>query len=63
MAIEQLKDRYGVKIGEVREFGSRLEIYDRYGVKVGYYDGRYTYDRYGVRVGEGNLLAALLPRF
>lgn len=63
MATEQLKDRYGVKIGEVRESGSRLEIYDRYGVKLGYYDGRYTYDRYGVRVGEGNLLAALLPRF
>ncbi len=58
-----LKDRYGVKIGEIRDEGSRKTVYDKYGVRLGYYDGRYTYDKYGVRVGEGDLLAALLPRF
>lgn len=55
-----LKDRYGVKIGEIKDEGNRQTIYDKYGVRLGYYDGRYTYDKYGVKVGEGNLLALLL---
>ncbi len=55
-----LKDRYGIKIGEIRDEGSRQAIYDKYGIRLGYYDGRYTYDKYGRRVGEGNLLATLL---
>lgn len=57
---EVLRDRYGTKIGEIRDNGSRKEIYDRYGSKLGYYDGRNTYDRYGSKVGEGNLLTSLL---
>ena len=58
--VQVLKDRYGSKIGEIRDEGNRQTIYDRYGSRLGYYDGRYTYDRYGSKVGEGNLLAALL---
>ncbi len=55
-----LKDRYGRKIGEIRDEANRQTIYDKYGVRLGYYDGRYTYDRYGRKIGEGNLLATLL---
>lgn len=57
---EVLKDKYGVKLGEVRDEGTKKVIYNKYGVKLGYYDGRYTYDKYGVKVGEGNLLTMLL---
>lgn len=60
MAVEVLKDAMGRKIGEVRQNGSRLEIYDAMGRRMGYYDGRYTYDNMGRRYGEGNLLARLL---
>ena len=55
-----LKDRYGVKIGEIRDEGGRQNIYDKYGVRLGYFDGRNTYDKYGRKIGEGNLLAMLL---
>ena len=55
-----LKDRYGIKIGEIRTEGTRQTIYDKYGIRLGYYDGRYTYDKCGLRIGEGNLLATLL---
>jgi hypothetical protein len=55
-----LKDRYGNKIGEIRDSGTKQIIYDRYGNKKGYFDGRYTYDSYGNKYGEGNLLAALV---
>lgn len=57
-----LKDKYGHKIGEIRDSGSRQEIYDQYGHKLGYFDGRSTYDQYGHKIGGGNLLATLLPR-
>ena len=60
---EVLKDKYGMKIGEVKDTGREQVIYDKYGMKLGSYDGKYTYDKYGMKVGEGNLLAALLPRF
>lgn len=55
-----LKDRYGVKLGEIRDEGTRQTIYDKYGTRLGYYDGRYTYDKYGRKIGEGNLLATFL---
>ena len=55
-----LKDRYGRKLGEIRDEGNRQTIYDKYGIRLGYYDGRYTYDKYGRKIGEGNLLATLL---
>ena len=55
-----LKDRYGSKIGEIRDEGNRQTIYDKYGSRLGYYDGRYTYDKYGSKIGEGNMLTTLL---
>ena len=55
-----LKDRYGTKLGEIRDEGTRQTIYDKYGTRLGYFDGRYTYDKYGRKIGEGNLLATLL---
>ena len=55
-----LKDRYGSKIGEIRDEGNKQTIYDKYGSRLGYYDGRYTYDKYGSRIGEGNMLVTLL---
>lgn len=60
MANQVLKDRLGRKIGEIRQNGSRLEIYDKLGRKLGYFDGRYTYDRLGRKIGEGNLLTTLI---
>jgi len=60
---QDLKDRYGHLLGYTDDRGNRRDIFDRYGHLLGYYDGRYTYDRYGHKVGEGDLLAALLPRF
>ena len=58
--VQVLKDRYGVKLGEIRPEGNRETLYDKYGVRLGYYDGRCTYDKYGRKLGEGNLLATLL---
>lgn len=55
-----LKDRYGHKLGEIKDRGDRQEIYDPYGRKLGYYDGKYTYDNFGRIVGEGNLLVMFL---
>lgn len=58
--IEVLRDRYGAKLGEIRDEGNKKVIYDRYGSKLGSFDGKYTYDRYGAKIGSGNLLASLL---
>lgn len=60
MATQELKDRFGHKIGEIRDEGNRQVIYDRFGHKKGSFDGTYTYDSFGHRVGSGNLLATLL---
>lgn len=60
---QDLKDRYGRRIGYIEDRGTRKEIFDQYGRKLGYYDGRYTFDRYGRKVSEGDLLSSLLPRF
>ena len=56
-----LKDRLGRKIGEIRQNGSKQEIYDKLGRKLGWYDGKNTYDRLGRKIGSGNLLTTLLP--
>lgn len=55
-----LKDRYGNRLGEIRDEGNKQTIYDKYGSRLGYFDGRYTYDKYGSKIGEGNMLATLL---
>ena len=59
---EVLRDRYGVKIGEIRITDSRHAIYDLYGHFLGRYDAQFnfTYDEYGRTVGRGNLLTTLL---
>lgn len=57
---EVLKDRYGSKVGEIRENGRELVLYDRYGTKLGYYRDGKTYDKYGCLYGYGNWLAAML---
>ena len=57
---QELKDRSGNRIGEIRDEGSRQVAYDRRGNRLGYFDGRYTFDRNGNRLGEGNMLAALV---
>lgn len=57
---EVLKDRYGIKQGEIRENGRELVIYDRYGNKLGSYRDGKTYDKYGNLYGYGNWLATLL---
>lgn len=58
-----LRDRYGRKIGEIIDQGTRQIIRDEYGCKLGEFDGRYTRDERGMIIGEGNLLAALLRKF
>ena len=57
---EVLKDRYGSKVGEIRESGSEKVIYDRYGVKLATYRDGKTYDNYGALYGYGNWLVAFL---
>ena len=57
---QELKDRNGRKIGEIRDNGTKQEIFDRNGRKLGYYDGKYTFDKNGRRIGQGNLLTSLL---
>ena len=59
---QELRDRNGRKIGEIRDEGSRKVIYDSNGRRLGYFDGRYTYDANGRRIGEGDLLTTLLVR-
>lgn len=55
-----LYDHLGRRLGEIRTFGNRQEIYDALGRRKGYFDGRTTYDYMGRRVGEGNLLTRLI---
>ena len=59
---EVLRDRCGVKIGEIRITGSRHALYDFNGHFLGRYDAQSncTYDEYGRTVGRGNLLTTLL---
>ena len=57
-----LRDKRGIKIGEIQDQGSRQIIRDARGIKLGEYDGRVTRDARGIKIGEGNLLTTLLPR-
>jgi hypothetical protein len=63
MATQVLKDRYGNKIGEIRDSGSYQTIHDKYGNKLGEYrpNQNTTHDKYGNKIGSGNLLTTLLP--
>ena len=59
-ANQVLRDKYGLRLGEIKTENNREVIYDKYGNRLGYFDGKYTYDKYGNRIGEGNLLTTLL---
>jgi hypothetical protein len=63
MGGQQLKDKHGLRIGEIRESAGRLVIFDKHGRKCGEYDPKsnLTKDSHGVKVGQGNLLTTLLP--
>lgn len=62
MATRDLKDKRGRKIGEIRTYVDREEIFNINGRRLGYYSYRNhcTYKSNGSKIGEGNLLAALL---
>lgn len=57
-----LKDKYGVKIGEIRDEGNKQVLYNKYGERLGWYINGVTYDKYNAKIGEGNLLTTLLLR-
>ncbi len=58
--VQVLKDKYGRKLGEIRDEGARQTVYDKYGARLGYFDGRCTYDKFNRKIGEGNWLATLI---
>jgi hypothetical protein len=62
MSNQVLRDKNGIRIGEIKEQSGRLVIYDKNGVRKGEYDPKanVTKDKNGVRVGTGNLLTTLL---
>lgn len=60
-----LKDRFGMKIGEIRNVHGMLLIFDRHGNKLGHYEPstNLTFDTHNNVVGQGNLLTTLLVNF
>lgn len=62
MANQVLRDKRGVKMGEIKEVGGKLVIRDARGVKKGEYDPKtnITRNERGVKIGNGNLLVTLL---
>jgi hypothetical protein len=62
MANQVLRDRNGVKIGEIQEVGEKLIIRNASGIKKGEYDSKTntTRNENGMKVGTGNLLTSLL---
>lgn len=62
MAVQELKDSRGIKIGEIRNEGNKQVIYDNRGIKLGSFDGRDTFDNRGIKIGSGNLLTTFLTR-
>ncbi|MEO8664386.1 MAG: hypothetical protein ABI462_02725 [Ignavibacteria bacterium] len=62
MLSQVLKDKYGNKIGEIKQEGNYLILKDKYGNKIGTYDSKTntTKDKNGNKVGTGNLLVTLL---
>ena len=63
MASQVLRDKHGVKMGEIKEISGKLVIFDKRNVRMGEYDPKtnVTRDSHGVTVGQGNLLTTLLP--
>ncbi len=62
MEREILRDRRGMRIGEIEERNGKLILRDAKGIRKGEYDPKSnkTRDARGMTVGEGNLLAMLL---
>jgi len=62
MANQILRDKKGIKIGEIQETGGKLIIRDARGIKKGEYDPKSntTRNEKGIKVGTGNLLTTLL---
>ncbi len=60
---QELKDRFGNRIGEIKEDSNGNQtLYDRMSNRLGEYrkDRNVTLDRLGNRVGDGNQLTRLL---
>lgn len=62
MATQVLKDKNGIKIGEIRENGNIQTIHDKSGIKLGEYriTQNTTHDKSGIKIGSGNLLTTFL---
>lgn len=62
MATQILKDKSGIKIGEIRANGNVQTIHDKSGIKLGEYriTQNTTHDKYGIKIGSGNLLTTFL---
>jgi hypothetical protein len=62
MATQILKDKRGVKIGEIQEQSGKLIIKDVHGITKGVFDPKtnITKNVSGITVGTGNLLVTLL---
>lgn len=58
--VQDIRDRNGQIIGQIRTRGNIMDIYDMSGSKKGYFNGRSTYDMSGRKIGDGNLLIMLL---
>ena len=54
-------NKMGVKIGEIRPNGRKLEAFDKLGRKMAYWDetNDTTYDRMGKKITKGNILVGL----
>lgn len=62
MSNQTLRDRNGIKIGEIKSSNGKLVLYDKSGIKLGSYDPQndITRDSNGIKIGTGNLLTTLL---
>ena len=54
-------NKNGVKIGELRPSGHRLEAYDKVGKKIAYWDetNDTSYEANGRKITKGNILVSL----
>ncbi len=54
-------NKMGVRIGEIRPSGHRLEAFDKIGKKIAYWDetNDTTYEPNGRKMGKGNMLIDL----
>jgi len=62
MEKQELKDKTGRKLGEIRIESGLEVLYDRTGRKLGSFDpkNKTTKDKSGRTIGKGNLLVTLL---